>query len=67
MGNLCACGVDKLLIGIIVGSFGFWFGAEWYFDLKKKNGGHAHFPFQKVVMPISSLIIMSIIFYFLTK
>ena len=67
MGNLCACGIDKLLIGIIVGSFGFWFGAEWYFDLKEKNGGHAYFPFQKVVMPISSLIIMSIIFYFLTK
>lgn len=59
--------LDKLLIGIIIGSFGFWFGAEWYFNLKEKNGGHAYFPFQKVVMPISPLIIMSIIFYFLTK
>ena len=67
LGNLCACGVDKLLIGIIVGSFSFWFGATWYFQLKEKNGGHAYFPFQKVVMPISPLIIMSFIFYFLTK
>ena len=71
MGNplntICSCGLDKLIIGIIVGSFGFWFGAEWYFHLKEKNGGHAYFPFQKVVMPVSPLIIMSLIFYFLTK
>ena len=71
MGNplntICDCGLDKLLIGIVVGSIAFWFGAEWYFNLKEKNGGHAYFPFQKVVMPVSPLIIMSLIFYFLTK
>lgn len=71
MGNplntICDCGLDKLLIGIVVGSTAFWFGAEWYFNLKEKNGGHAYFPFQKVVMPVSPLIIMSLIFYFLTK
>jgi len=72
MGNpintLCACGVvDKLLLGIIVGSFGFWCGASWYYYLKEKNQGRAYFPFQKVVMPVSPLIILSIIFYFLTK
>jgi hypothetical protein len=60
-------GLDKLLFGIIVGSISFWFGANWYFYLKEKNNGHAHFPFQKVVMPISPLILLSIIFYFLTK
>ena len=58
--------LDKLLLGIVVGSGGFWFGAEWYYELKAKNGGHAYFPFQKVLMPISSLIIMSVVFYFLT-
>jgi hypothetical protein len=64
----CFCGFnfDKLLFGIIVGSFAFWFGAEWYYYLKKKNNGKAYFPFQKVVMPIAPLIILSIIFYFLT-
>ena len=71
MGNplntICDCGLDKLLIGIVVGSIAFWFGAEWYFNLKEKNDGHAYFPFQKVVMPIAPLIIMSLIFYFLTK
>jgi len=64
---LCVCGLDKLLLGTIVGSFGFWFGASWYYYLKEKNQGRAYFPFQKVVMPISPLIILSIIFYFLTK
>lgn len=65
--NTCSCGLDKLLIGIITGSSAFWFGAEWYFYLKEKNNGHAYFSFQKVVMPVSPLIIMSLIFYFLTK
>jgi len=71
MGNplntLCACGLDKLLLGIIVGSFAFYFGASWYFYLKEKNNGRAYFPFQKVVMPVSPLVFLSIIFYFLTK
>lgn len=65
--NACACGLDKLLVGIIVGSVAFWFGASWYFSLKDRNNGHAYFPFQKVVMPVSPLIILSIIYYFLTK
>ena len=67
LNTICACGLDKLVIGILVGSLAFWFGASWYFHLKAKNDGHAYFPFQKVVMPVSPLIIMSIIFYFLTK
>lgn len=59
--------LDKLLLGIITGSFGFWAAAEWYYYLKEKNNGRAYFPFQKVVMPISPLVILSVIFYFLTK
>lgn len=59
--------VDKIFLGVVVGSIGFWFGANWYEDMKEKNGGHAYFPFQKVLMPIAPLIIMTIIFYFLTK
>jgi len=58
--------IDKLLLGVVVGSLGFWFGAEWYFSIKEKNGGHAYFPFQKVVMPIAPLVIMSLVFYLLT-
>lgn len=57
-------GLDKLLVGIVAGSISFWFGASWYYYLKEKNGGRAYFPFQKVVMPISPLVLLSLIFYF---
>ena len=60
-------GLDKLLFGIVAGSLAFWFGTSWYFYLKEKNNGRAHFPFQKVAMPVLPLIILSAIFYFLTK
>lgn len=59
--------LDKLIIGIVVGSIGFWFGASLYEYLKEKNNGRAYFPYQKVVMPIAPLIILSFVFYWLTK
>lgn len=59
--------IDKILLGIIVGSLAFYFVGAWYQYLKKKNNNRAHFPFQKVVMPLSSLLILSLVFYFLTK
>jgi hypothetical protein len=60
-------GVDKLLLGIIFGSFIFWGGERFCCWLKKRNEGKAHFPFQKVAIPIIFLIIASLIFYFITK
>jgi hypothetical protein len=60
-------GIDKMLLGIMIGSVLFFSGARLYENLKKRNSGRAHFPYQKVVMPIAPLIIASIIFYFLTK
>ncbi len=60
-------GVDKLLVGIMVGSGGFWFGTTWYDELKAKNGDKAHFPFQKIAMPVGMLTLLSSVFYFLTK
>lgn len=60
-------GVDKLLFGIAWGSFGFLLGAGLYDFLKKKNNDRSHFHFQKVVMPILPLLILTLIFYFLTK
>jgi len=60
-------GYDKLLLGIIIGSIVFAAGAITYQCLKNKNQGRAYFPFQKVLMPISGLIIFTIVFYFITK
>ncbi|MGB9609173.1 MAG: hypothetical protein ACPL3E_02235 [Minisyncoccia bacterium] len=59
--------LNKINLGIILGSLGFWFGAELYTYLKEKNNGRAYFPFQKVVMPILPLLILSIIFYLILK
>lgn len=67
LNTLCVCGVDKLFFGIIAGSSAFWFGATWYDFLKEKNNNRAHFPFQKVAMPILPIIILTIIFYLLAK
>lgn len=59
-------GMDKLILGIIVGSLIFVLSNVSYEYLKKRNQGRAYFPFQKVAMPIASLLIFSFIFYFLT-
>lgn len=60
-------GMDKLLLGIILGSLAFLIGILCYYQLKKKNEGRIFFPFQKVVIPVLPLILFSIIFYYLTK
>lgn len=60
-------GVDKLAVGIILGSIFFYIGVYYYQYLKANNGGKAHFPFEKIVVPITPLIILSLAFYFVTK
>jgi hypothetical protein len=60
-------GMDKLLLGVIAGSIFFILFHQLYQYLKKRNNGHAHFPFEKVALPLSPLIAWSIIFYWLTK
>jgi hypothetical protein len=49
-------GIDKFLMGLIVGTIAFYGGARWYNVIKAKNGGHAKFAFQKVVVPLSFLL-----------
>jgi hypothetical protein len=60
-------GLDKLLLGIVIGSLFFALSAHAYEIIKKRNGGHAHFPFEKVIIPIGALVLLSVIFYFLSK
>jgi hypothetical protein len=56
-------GIDKLVFGIISGSTVFLISI-WFNDfLKKKNQGKVYFPFQKVVIPLVSLAINSLIFW----
>lgn len=58
-------GVDKLLFGIAAGSLVFFLSTLLHSFLKTKNNGKSFFSYQKVVIPILSLIITSIIFYFI--
>ncbi len=60
-------GLDKLILGIIIGTSLFAAMGMWYVRLKKKNNGRAYFSYQKVVMPVGALIIFSFIFYFITR
>jgi len=60
-------GIDKVVFGSVVGAAVFALMAKAYEMLKAKNGGHAHFPFQKVVMPIAPLLALSFVFYLVTK
>jgi len=64
---VCSCASDKLLLGIIEGTAAFFFGAKLYEFLKERNNNRVHFPYEKVVFPVVSLMIFTIIFYFLTK
>jgi len=58
-------GIDKLLLGIAGGTIIFYLAGMWYQSIKRKNGGHAKFPMQKVVWPVGALLLASIILYFI--
>jgi len=58
-------GIDRLLFGIISGSIIFLISVFFNNLLLKKNEGKVFFPFQKVVIPVSFLLILSLIFYFI--
>lgn len=60
-------GVDKIIIGTTTGSLVFIAAAALYNYLKKNNNDKAHFPFEKVVIPLVCLGIVSAIFYFITR
>lgn len=59
-------GIDKLILGILVGSIVFILAYLSYENIKAKRG-KPHFPYQKIVMPVGSLAIFSLIFWLLTR
>ena len=60
-------GIDRLLLGIITGSTLFILSARIDKFLRSKNNGKVYMPYQKVIIPVTLLICVSILFYFLTK
>lgn len=65
--NKMIWGMDKVLVGVILGTIFFMLGHLSYVKIKAANNGKAWFPFQKVAMPMLPLAILSIIFYFITR
>jgi len=58
---------DKLFIGIILGSSIFYLSILFDKFLRTKNNNKAFFPFQRVVIPLSCLIISSLVVYLIIK
>lgn len=58
------CCIDAFLFSNIAGVIVALASALLYQYMKKKNGGHPHFPYERVVLPLCVLIIMSFVFYF---
>ena len=55
--------IDSFLFSIILGSLTLFLSSKFYYYMKNKNG-RAHFPFEKVVLPIILLIVVSVIVNF---
>ena len=60
-------GIDKLVLGVLVGSLGFSLSLWLHQVLKKKNSDKVYFPYQRVIIPVGALLILSLAFYFITK
>jgi len=51
--------MDPVLFGTVCGALIFIVTGKLYQWMKAKNGGHAHFPFEKVVLPLVALALAS--------
>lgn len=54
--------LDPFLFSTILGALVLIFSSEFYQWMKARNGGHAHFPFEKVVVPVLALTLVSVYF-----
>ena len=52
--------IDPFLLSTIIGSLLLIYSNRFYQWMKAKNNGHAHFPFEKVAVPVLTLIIASV-------
>ena len=60
-------GIDSFVFSIIIGTLVLLGSSKLYYFMKEKNGGKPHFPFEKVALPVCSLLIVSLIFYITTR
>lgn len=51
--------LDPFLFAAICGALTFHYTMNFYQWMKAKNGGHAHFPFEKVVLPFGAVALVA--------
>ena len=56
--------LDPFLFSTIVGALVLIWSSDFYQWMKARNGGHAHFPFEKVLVPVVALLLASAYFYY---
>lgn len=56
--------IDHFLFAVFLGAVLYIYSQKLYMWLKTCNSGHAHFPFEKVILPMASLLIASFVFTF---
>lgn len=54
--------IDPFLFAALTGALVLHYSSAFYQWMKKKNGGHAHFPFEKVFVPVAALALTSWLF-----
>ena len=58
-------GIDKIIFGVTIGSLTLLLGA-WADKYQRVKFKKIFFPFQKVIFPVVALIILSVVFYYVT-
>jgi len=58
-------GIDKIIFGAALGTIIFFASYQLHLYLKKRNGDKVFFNYQKVIIPVSVLFIISLIIYFI--
>ena len=57
--------IDPFLFATVCGALVWHYSSEFYQWMKRQNGGHAHFPFEKVVVPVIALLLTAKLFAYL--
>lgn len=56
--------IDTFLFATLCGAIAFIGAMNFYGWMKARNGGHAHFPFEKVVVPVLIVFLLSLLFHY---
>ena len=60
--NLLFGMIDKFYTGVVSGAITLYAAEKWNMKLRQKNGGKSYFKFQKVLLPLGALLLISGIF-----